>query len=102
MRPPQQQLPRLHRRSPNQLRPPCRICKPRAKAAAASVKPSGDLEITGVFFALFAIYFASEAWKVRKGTGIDHNHFVEFCVFAVVFGYFCISSFVRARRREKR
>jgi hypothetical protein len=60
------------------------------------------LEITGVFFALFAIYFASEAWKVRQGTGIDHNHFVEFCVFAVVFGYFCISSFVRARRREKR
>ena len=60
------------------------------------------LEITGVFFALFALYFLSEAWKLHHSTGTDHTHFIEFCIFAVVFGYFCITSFVRARRREKR
>jgi hypothetical protein len=60
------------------------------------------LEITGVFFALFAVYFVSEAWKLRHATGIDHTHFLEFVIFAVVFSYFCVTSFVRARRREKR
>ncbi len=60
------------------------------------------LEVTGVFFALFALYFGSEAWKVRHGTGIERNHFFEFLIFAVVFSYFCVSSFVWARRREKK
>ena len=75
------------------------------KAVWAPFRRAGHvlwLEITGVFFALFALYFVIEAWKLRHATGTEHTHFIEFCVFAVVFGYFCATSFIRARRREKR
>ena len=60
------------------------------------------LEITGVFFVLFALFFASEAWKLRATVGVERRHFWAFVIFAIVFGYFGGSSFVRARRREKR
>ncbi|MEO6983314.1 MAG: hypothetical protein ABI072_09390 [Edaphobacter sp.] len=74
------------------------------------VKLSGVLwlELTGVFFGIFALSAAGAAWKVRAGmhdtaaSHYAHEHFVWAVVMAVVFGYFCVSSFVSANRRSRR
>jgi hypothetical protein len=74
------------------------------------VKLSGVLwlELTGVFFGIFAIFAANGAWKMRgalhEAAG-SHDAYVRFVLsvaMAAIFGYFCVSSFVRANRRGKR
>jgi undecaprenyl pyrophosphate phosphatase UppP len=65
------------------------------------------LEFTGVFFGIFALYAGSGAWKLRHdllerpGNHDAHVHFLMAAVMAVVFSYFCVSSFLRARRRGR-
>lgn len=65
------------------------------------------LEFTGVFFGIFGLYAATGAWKLRgdlheTATNHDaHVHFLMSAVMAVVFLYFCVSSFARANRRGK-
>jgi hypothetical protein len=74
------------------------------------VKLSGVLwlELTGVFFGIFAVFAANGAWKTRGAllaSASNHDaygHFVLSVVMAAIFGYFSISSFVRANRRGKR
>ena len=89
-----------------------------AKAARAGGKRFGEavwgpftraghvlwLEVTGVFFGLFALFFLSEAWRLRAGLhgGAQQSHFWIFVAMGVVFVYFCVSSFVGARKRGKR
>jgi hypothetical protein len=73
------------------------------------VKASGQLwlELTGVFFGIFAVFAGSNAWKSRgdlHDTGINHGahvHLLLLVAMTVVFGYFCASSFVKANRRGK-
>ena len=73
------------------------------------VKLSGVLwlELVGVFFGLFAFFGAGWAWKLRgdlheTATNHDaHIHFLICVALAVVFGYFLVSSFVRANRRGR-
>ena len=62
------------------------------------------LEITGLFFALFATFFAQNAWKTRASAlhGPEHAHFLLYLAIALVFVYFCVTSFLKARRRGKR
>lgn len=66
------------------------------------------LEFTGVFFGIFAMYAASGAWKLRgeiRETATNHDahiHFLMAAVMAGLFTYFCVSSFMRARRRSRR
>ena len=62
------------------------------------------LEITGLFFALFATFFAQSAWRTRASAlhGPEHTHFVLYIVVALVFVYFCVTSFLKASRRGKR
>jgi hypothetical protein len=62
------------------------------------------LEITGLFFALFATFFVQNAWKTRASAlhGPEHTHFVLYVVVALVFVYFCVTSFLKASRRGKR
>jgi hypothetical protein len=66
------------------------------------------LEFTGVFFGIFAAYAASGAWKLRgqwRETATNHDmhmHFLMSVLMAVLFGYFCVSSFVKASRRERK
>jgi hypothetical protein len=63
------------------------------------------LEVTGVFFGIFAVFAAGGAWRMRWAlheTGVNqdaHVRFVASLVMAVVFGYFCGSSFVKANRK---
>ncbi|MGA9718083.1 MAG: hypothetical protein WBQ79_07355 [Acidobacteriaceae bacterium] len=62
------------------------------------------LEITGLFFALFAVFFGQNAWRTRASAlhGAEHAHFLLYAVVTLVFLYFCVSSFVKASRRGKR
>jgi len=62
------------------------------------------LEITGLFFGLFAFFFASNAYKLRAFymTGAEHQKFLIYAICTLVFLYFTVSSFLRAGRKEKR
>jgi len=97
-----------------------------AKQASAGVKRGGKrfgesvwgpftkaggvlwLEFTGVFFGVFAVYGVSGAWRQRAywrdsvAHHGDHMHFLLGCAMLVIFGYFTVSSFVRAGRRSRR
>jgi hypothetical protein len=74
------------------------------------VKLSGVLwlEFTGVFFGIFALFAATGAWKLRNNlhdTGANHEahvHFLLTALMAGIFGYFFVSSFVKAHRRGRR
>jgi hypothetical protein len=64
------------------------------------------LELMGVFFGLFAVSAGVGAWRLRNGlhgasSDITHQRFLIAVGVAVVFGYFSVSSFVRAGRRER-
>jgi hypothetical protein len=65
------------------------------------------LEVTGFFFGIFALFAAQGAWRMRgewhrtASNGDAHMHLLASAVMAVVFGYFCVSSFVRANRRTR-
>lgn len=66
------------------------------------------LEFTGVFFGIFALFAATGAWKLRASlheTAANHDDHVHLLVLigvALGFGYFFISSFLRARRKSLR
>ncbi|HEY6412576.1 MAG TPA: hypothetical protein VIX42_02745 [Edaphobacter sp.] len=74
------------------------------------VKLSGVLwlEFTGVFFGIFALFAATGAWKLRANwheTVTNHEahvHFLLTALMALIFGYFFISSFVKAHHRSRR
>ncbi len=67
------------------------------------------LEITGSFFGIFALFAGHAVWANRGDfgaalhpTSANHDarmHLLVFVLMALAFGYFCISSFVRAYRR---
>ena len=65
------------------------------------------LEVTGSFFGLFAAFMAEGAWKLRAavhapaGSPDLRKLWMHVALF-LLFGYFAVSSFVRARRRERR
>jgi hypothetical protein len=74
------------------------------------VKLSGALwlELTGVFFGIFAVFAGANAWKMRWAlheTAANHDAHGRMLIsvgMAGVFGYFCVSSFVKANRRIRR
>lgn len=62
------------------------------------------LEITGCFFALFALFFAQNVYQLRAqyAFGAQHQKFVLYCALTVFFVYFSGSSFFRARRKARK
>jgi hypothetical protein len=62
------------------------------------------LEITGLFFALFALFFGQNAWNTRTSAlhGPQHAQFLLYAVATLIFLYFSISSFVKAARRGRK
>jgi hypothetical protein len=62
------------------------------------------LEITGLFFGLFAFFFAQSIYRLRNSWNqpAEHSHLVLYAVLAMGFGWFSVSSFVRARQKTKR
>ena len=64
------------------------------------------LEIMGSFFGLFALTFAASLWRIRSQVAYsasrsDHQHFLVYTAMMLMFAYFCVSSFLRARRRDR-
>jgi hypothetical protein len=65
------------------------------------------LELTGVFFGLFALTMGVGLWRQRGtilGAGAGHDALVRFLLLAgvaLLFGYFCVSSFLRAGRKGR-
>ena len=66
------------------------------------------LRVTGVFFGVIALAMLNGAWRVRAAVlspgparGLA-QHFWLFAGFGLLFLYFAVSSFVRARERERR
>jgi hypothetical protein len=65
------------------------------------------LEVTGTFFALFAVVLGTQVWKFHAAillspSSPDARRLYVYIVMFAFFGYFTVSSFVRARRRERR
>jgi hypothetical protein len=62
------------------------------------------LEITGLFFALFAVFFVQSVYRVHTAwrQGPEHTHLLLYGALAFVFAWFSVSSFVRAYRKSKR
>ncbi|HEV2645467.1 MAG TPA: hypothetical protein VGU46_03790 [Acidobacteriaceae bacterium] len=66
------------------------------------------LEVTGVFFGIFAVVALGYLWKLRGAwhantpNTADRHSLAGAAIMFVLFGYFCASSFLRARRRERR
>jgi hypothetical protein len=66
------------------------------------------LEVSGVFFGLFAVFAGLGAWRLREAWRLTasnapaHRGFESAAAMLAVFGYFCATSFLRARRRERR
>ena len=65
------------------------------------------LEVSGVFFGVFALLALGYVWKLRgawrasAANAGEHRSLMGAAVMLALFGYFCVSSFVRARRRER-
>jgi hypothetical protein len=62
------------------------------------------LEITGLFFALFGLFFAQGVYRLRADwrAGPNHQRLLIYGAVAVLFFYFSVSSFYRARRKQLR
>lgn len=66
------------------------------------------LEVTGAFFGLFAFSAGRAAWMLRGSlhqtadNRDDHMHFLLAAGMAALFGYFCVTSFLRARRKSRK
>jgi len=73
------------------------------------VKLSGVLwlEITGSFFALIAFFTGESLWVHRADVHPNplnptpHQHFLVYLIVTVMFSWFAVSSFLRARRRSR-
>lgn len=61
------------------------------------------LEITGLFFGVFTLFFGNNLWHLRAdwATGPSHRRFVLYAVITVAFAYFTVTSFVRAARHNR-
>jgi hypothetical protein len=59
------------------------------------------LQITGVFFALFAFVFGAHSWQLYRSAGWHDHHLPMYAGFGLLFLWFAISSFWRVRRRQK-
>ena len=62
------------------------------------------LEITGLFFALFALFFVQSVYRVHNSwrQGPEHTHLLLYSALAIGFGWFSCSSFLRAYRKSRR
>lgn len=61
------------------------------------------LEVTGMFFGIFTLFFGMNTYKLRTQweIGPDHQRFLVYTVATLIFAYFTFSSFYRARQKEK-
>ena len=78
----------------------------RQAALGPFVRLSGVLmlELSGVFFGIFALYGLATVWRLRTewhAGALHHREWLGGVIMLLLFGYFCVSSFIRARLRER-
>ena len=104
-------------RPAQQAMPQTQVYAGRGKAVAKGTRKFGEavwkpfahasgvlwLEVTGLFFGIFALFFGVNTYKLRYqwAVGPDHQRFLVYTVVTVIFGYFTFSSFYRARKKER-
>ncbi len=59
------------------------------------------LEITGIFFLIFTLFFAQHAWQACRTLGWHDRHFVVYTGIGLLFAWFAATSFWRARRKQR-
>ncbi len=61
------------------------------------------LEVTGIFFGVFTVFFGGNAWRLRAdwASGHSHTRFILYSIISAIFLYFAISSFIRAGRHNR-
>ena len=59
------------------------------------------LQITGVFFALFGLFFLSHAAQTIRAVGWHDRHGQVYLGLGLVFAWFTVSSFWRARKKAR-
>jgi hypothetical protein len=85
-----------------------RLARGAGRFGSALVRPFAHatgvltLQITGVFFALFTVFFAVHAWQAFKAMGARDRHVLVYLAFALLFAWFTATSFWRARTKQKR
>ena len=115
---PQSTPPAYSRPSSSGRTPPVAKARTTARGIAKGTKRFGEaiwgpmahtsgvlwLEITGLFFALFTLFFAQNVYKLRfaYASGLQHRHFVLYSAVTLLFAYFTFESFYKARRKEKK
>ncbi len=62
------------------------------------------LEVVGVFFAIFALFFGQQAWSRRMqfAHGPQHDQFLALAAVCAMFVYLSATSFARSRRLSRR
>jgi hypothetical protein len=62
------------------------------------------LEVTGLFFGIFGLFFAQNTYKFRSfwRTGHEHQHFLVYAALTLIFFYFAFTSFWRAHRKQQK
>ena len=104
-------------RSVPQEAPSPQVYAARGKAVAKGTRKFGEavwkpfahasgvlwLEVTGLFFGIFTLFFGMNTYKLRYewAIGPDHQRFLVYSVVTLIFAYFTFSSFYRARKKEK-
>jgi hypothetical protein len=57
------------------------------------------LEVTGLFFVIFAVIGGAALVRECRAEIVDQKKVVAAAVFTVMFAYFGVTSFVRAKRK---
>jgi hypothetical protein len=84
-----------------------RLARGAGRFGAAMVGPFAraggilGLQITGVFFALFALFFLSHAAQTIRAAGWHERHGQVYLGLGLVFAWFTASSFWRASRKSR-
>jgi hypothetical protein len=62
------------------------------------------LEVTGLFFGLFSLFFAQNVYRFRASwkSGPDHLHFLIYAALTFLFAVFTVSQFMKARQKERK
>lgn len=62
------------------------------------------LEVTGIFFAIFSLFFVQGAYRLRADwrSGPNHHKLIIYAAVAIVFLYFAVTSFYRAHKKQQR
>jgi hypothetical protein len=84
-----------------------RLARGAGRASASLLRPFAHasrilwLQITGLFFAFFALGFGLHSWQIYRAAGWRDHHLPLYILFGVLFAWFAVTSFWRASRRRK-